>query len=438
MSDVNAYCDSGSSPPDAPVAAGSGKHSPNTARGDTLALEANSSLPLKGIERMARRRFQRGQLLLRGTKHPVWIGRWREDLVQDGKIHRVQRWETLGTKADYPTRKLALRELEGRLSTINNVAYRPRPVAKFSDFANKWQRLVLPNLKPSSQPPIRSQLRKHLLPALGTVTMKDFSGELVQSFATGCDANPKTVKNLIATLRTMWNTARSWGYVEHDPFDGLVLPEWRKQEQRFFTVEEMGRIINAAQGPQKTLYWLAAEAGMRASELCALRCHDVNTDLCFVQVRNGVWRGKLHSVKSKAGERCFAISPQLAAHLARGLEGKTDDQFVFESSRGTPWDPNLIVRRKLYPLLDALGIERAGLHAFRHGNETAMDRMKVPVALRLGRLGHADTRMMVNYSHIIGEDDRKVAAEFGKILCATVCNVREEALTLKTQGLVIQ
>ena len=196
-------------------------------------LEANTGDPLlKGLERMARKRFQRGQLLLRGTRHPVWVGRWREDVIEGGQIKRVQRKEILGTKADYPTRKLAFRALEERLSNINNLTYRPRPVAKFSEFAEKWERLILPNLKPSSHPPIRSQLRKHLRPRLGTVAMKDISGELVQSFVADCDVNPKTVKNLIATLRTMWNSAKAWGYVGHDPFDGLVLPEWRKEEQR--------------------------------------------------------------------------------------------------------------------------------------------------------------------------------------------------------------
>ena len=109
----NAYCDSGSSPPpSAPEKARAEESSRYASGGDNLAHEANSGLPLKGFERMARRRFQRGQLLLRGRKHPVWIGRWRDDVIQDGKIERVQRWEILGTKADYPTRKLALRARE--------------------------------------------------------------------------------------------------------------------------------------------------------------------------------------------------------------------------------------------------------------------------------------------------------------------------------------
>ncbi len=65
--------------------------------------------------------------------------------------------------------------------------------------------------------------------------------------------------------------------------------------------------------------------------------------------------------------------------------------------------------------LTRLGIDGsgAGLHAFRHGHETFLDRRNTPVAVRLERLGHSDTRMMVNYSHVIGEDDRKIAAELG-------------------------
>ena len=56
----------------------------------------------------------------------LWIGRWREDVIVNGEIKRVLGWNPLGTIKDYPTRKLALRALEDRLLTINNVSYRPR------------------------------------------------------------------------------------------------------------------------------------------------------------------------------------------------------------------------------------------------------------------------------------------------------------------------
>ena len=95
---------------------------------------------------MARRRYQKGSLLPKSGLpiNGLWIGRWREDVIQsDGSITRPYKWEVLGTINDYPTRKLALRALEARLSTINSPTYRARPTATFAEFANRWDATVL-------------------------------------------------------------------------------------------------------------------------------------------------------------------------------------------------------------------------------------------------------------------------------------------------------
>src|SRR5580692_6883704 len=50
------------------------------------------------LEKMARRRFQRGSVLLRGKRKPKWVGRWREDAINpQGKPIRFNRKEVLGT-----------------------------------------------------------------------------------------------------------------------------------------------------------------------------------------------------------------------------------------------------------------------------------------------------------------------------------------------------
>jgi hypothetical protein len=46
---------------------------------------------------MARRRFQKGQLKLVGDK---WIGRWREDVIEQGIVRRIRRKVLLGTTKD--------------------------------------------------------------------------------------------------------------------------------------------------------------------------------------------------------------------------------------------------------------------------------------------------------------------------------------------------
>jgi hypothetical protein len=55
---------------------------------------------------MARRRYQQGRLFPRAKNPPRWIGRWREDILQeDGSVERVERSIALGTKTDLPTER---------------------------------------------------------------------------------------------------------------------------------------------------------------------------------------------------------------------------------------------------------------------------------------------------------------------------------------------
>ena len=90
---------------------------------------------------------------------------------------------------------------------------------------------------------------------------------------------------------------------------------------------------------------------------------------------------------------------------------------VFATRNGTPWDANLLVKRKLYALLDSLGIERSGLHVFRHANTTLMDRLGVPLRVRQRRLGHSDPTLTLSvYTDIASEDDARFVAQLDDIL----------------------
>jgi integrase len=229
----------------------------------------------------------------------------------------------------------------------------------------------------------------------------------------------------------MWNSATAWDYVTHNPFKGLVLPEKQETERRFFTVEEVQKIINKSCEPQKSLYWLAAETGMRAGELCGLRTADMDLGRCTVNVKQTVWRGKVQTPKTKNSVRQFAISPKLADHLREFLKTRKPNplDLVFATKNGTPWDQNLVVKRKLHPLLKKLELEPCGLHAFRHTNASLMDRCNAPMKVRQERLGHdagSDMTMFV-YTHSVGEDDRTVARQLGELLRPDAPNLAENA-----------
>lgn len=395
-----------------------------------VSAEANTGNPLKGFERMARKRYQRGQLFLKGKKQKLWVGRWREDMIRpDGSAHRSRKSEVLGTLKEYPTRRLAERALEQRLSEtrINSLNYKPRPTASFREFAMKWQKDVLTQHKRSTQSGDRSRIRKHLIPELGDKCMKDVNRELLQSMVArkGNSLSPKSVRNLVALLREMWVQAKTDGYTQIDPFVGLVLPDRGLLNERCLTLDEMKVVIDSAQEPYKTYYWILAETGVRCGEACGLPTRNLLLNLGAIKITQKVWRGKIETVKSKKGNRLCEVSPQLVEHLRGYLRTWRPNRLglLFATKNGTPWDSDVVRKRKLYPLLAKLGIEKCGFHAFRHGNETVMDGEGVPMATRLNRLGHSDPRTTMNYTHVVSEDGRKIAARFGEMLTSPLATI---------------
>jgi integrase len=300
--------------------------------------------------------------------------------------------------------------------------------------------MVLSQHKPSTQSSTRSQLRKWLLPQLGSCALKDLDGQKLQAFVSGCRCNSKTIRNLVATLRMMWRNARAWAYVAHDPFDGLVLPKRGLVHTFTFSLEEIKRIICSASEPYRTFYCILAETGIRGGEICALRVADLDLEDAVIHVRQSVWRGKIQTVKSRKGNRRFPISTELVDHLRVHLRAWRPNVLglLFATGKGTPWDHSLVRKRKFHPLLKKLGIPQCGFHAFRHGNATLLDHIGAPMAVRQDRLGHAEAQTTMGYTHAVTADERRIADELGKILHVNERNEQQESVAVNPLTLRIQ
>ncbi len=373
---------------------------------------------------MARRRYQKASLFFRnGKRRKVWVGRWREDVIENGQVRRIRRAEVLGALSDFPTRKLAQRELDTRLTEINSPSYRARPTATFEQFARSWKAKILPSWKPSSTANSRSHLKRHLTAFFGKMQLREVGPEVVQQFVSLLQpkVSAKTLRNVVMTLRSVWGTAKAWGYVSHDPFDRLALPELGRNERFFLSLKEIQSILEAAKEPYRTFYWLVAETGFRAGELCGLRVEDLDLENCAVRVRQSVWRGNTQSPKSRAAYREVAISHELTEHLAGYVRTwrPNSRRLLFATRNGTPWHQDLVVKRHLRPLAKELKIvlpKGTALHAFRHTIATEMDRRGLPMANRMRRMGHSDAATTLRYTHAISEDERKFISELGRLL----------------------
>lgn len=369
---------------------------------------------------MARKRYQRGSLKLEGG---FWVARWREDVVVNGQVIRKPRKKQLCSLAEFQSKKLAQREFDRLiLNAINAVDYKPVHACTFTEFAKTWEETVMSQFKPSSKSSSGSVMQ-HLLPFFGAMPLKDIGGEDVQRFISEWELSGKYLKNVIADFKLIWKCAKCWGYVSHNPVEFVRLPKIQKNQRPAYTAEECYAIITAADEPYKTMYWIAAEAGIRAGEICGLAVRDLNFDLQKLFVVQSSWRGELQTPKSGNSIRRFNMSPELCEHLKTVIAGKSPSDLVF-SKDGKPYQQDHILD-KLDQLLMELRIavtvsivngkevvkkkKGYGLHSFRHFNATTMDQHNAPAAVRLARIGHGDLSTFLGYDHLVSADDVRIA-----------------------------
>jgi integrase len=384
---------------------------------------------------MARRRHQVGRVFVRGKKpNEVFVGRWREDVIQGEQTVRVERSMVLGTVAELKTKRIALRLLDPILARINSFDYRPSKFIALGKFADTWESQVLIHQKPSSVKAAQSHLRTYLRKHLGKVLLHELTPQIQQNFVTllSRKVSRKTVLNILSTLGSMMRTAKSWGYCTQPVTAGeLALPaDEIHNEPRFFTREQVRKIITIACNPWRTLFAIAAMTGLRAGEALGLQWDDIDLDRQLLRIRRAAWCGKIQSVKTKSSETALPIPNALVVILREyRAEWQPNPQgFLFVTRNGRPPSSNNVVEHHLWPILDALGIPRCGLHAFRHTHTALLlDSGATPKVVQR-QLRHADARTTLEiYGHVIGDSQRDAVNKVGDLLrleakfCALVC-----------------
>jgi len=336
----------------------------------------SARLPQRSIEpssergSMARKRYQKGHVYLDGDK---WKGRYRDDVITSGGTQRIRREVILGTKRELPTKHLAERRMEVALARINGLDYRPGRVATFEEFLERWKAEILTKQKPSSVRSVKSHLRCYILPQLGKLQLEQFGVENQQTFISRIaekGVSRKTVLNVLGTLSSVLTTARNWGYTCQDvDLEKLRLPSrGARYEAPHFTVDQLQRILSIAEEPWRTMFCILTMDGLRAGEVLGLQWGDVDLDRKLLHVRRSAWYGQIQTVKSETSETVLPIPTALATILKeyRAQWQPNPQGLLFVTRNGRPPSSNKVVQYRLWTILDALGIPRCGLHAFRH------------------------------------------------------------------------
>ncbi|MBI1983829.1 MAG: site-specific integrase [Acidobacteria bacterium] len=371
---------------------------------------------------MARPRWQTGWIFKRGTKNPVWVGRFREDaLAEDGSRIRRERSVILGPVREI-TKRQAQRLLSERLADINQGRHKPEFMIPFERFVlERWEPNIYPTLRYSTVKNYRYLIRRHLLPFFGQLCLPQIGPLDVQMFLSekAKHISGKTVLSLRNLLSKIFGTAKRWEFIPSNPASGAQVPSLADTKERVtLTPQQVRALLAELEEPYRTMVLLAVLSGLRRGEIFGLRWKYVDFGDGSITVAESNYEGRQAPPKTRASRRKVYVDSAALDALARLHPALSQpDDFVFHTERGTPMSPHNVSRRELRPACERAGIPVVGWHNFRYTYATWADPSRESIKALQSQLGHTDSRLTLSvYTQPIPDAQRGLASKIARVL----------------------
>ncbi len=279
-------------------------------------------------------------------------------------------------------------------------------------------------------------VRSHILLTLGAVPLQKLTVAHLEAFkgeslARGLGA--RTVTVCLMRLRQMLAQAVDLNLIAANPALCVQKPRVCSRRARTWTAEQARRFLAvASQSPYGPILAVYLGSGMWRGEALGLRWRDVHFAHHTLRVEQtvGMERGRTvikPKPKTEASRRTIAVDTAIIAALddhrdrqqerrVQADDGWQDHDLVFASSRGTPINPNNLLR-DFWRLVEQAGVPRIRIHDLRHTHITLAIQAGAPIAAVSRRAGHARVSTTTDiYAQVTPDMHAEVADRISALL----------------------
>ena len=239
----------------------------------------------------------------------------------------------------------------------------PEPEPTVADLAARCMRAyVKVHCKPKTEKLYRTAIDRHIVPALGTMPVKDVRSKHVIELHQRLRDTPSMANHVVAMLSKMFSLAETWELVPHGRNPCKAVSHYREQSrERFLTPDEyrsarMALRETEAAGsmwpPAIAAIRLLMLTGCRKSEILTLKWDDVDRTAGELRLRDG-----------KRGPRMVPLTPPVQKVLD-GIERIEGNPWVIRSRKPGACLPDLTY---YWNRIQArAGLEGVRVHDLRH------------------------------------------------------------------------
>jgi integrase len=278
-----------------------------------------------------------------------WYGRWREDVLEEGRVIRKQRSVKLADVSDRYRTKADVRPLLAeKLRPINEGRHRPESTLPVADFVEDFYLpFVKENYKPSTSVGYQKIWKKHLAPRLSQITLRDFrtvdAANLLAEIHRQNKLGRTMLKHIKAFLSGVFTYAKNQGALDGiNPVQDAMIPKKAAapEETHAATLEEvlamMDTLDKAGEKKARAAVAVMFFAGLRPGEARGVCWEDFDGKRLFV--RRSIWRVWTTSPKTESSVKPVPVIEPLLGILAEGARGRRQAK-LWANTTWTIWLP---------------------------------------------------------------------------------------------------
>jgi len=277
--------------------------------------------------------------------------------------------------------------------------------------------------KPTTRKAARSAIRKHILPALGTVPLRKVERQKIMALHGSLSETPAMANFVVGVISRMFTLAEAWGMVPDGANPCREIVKYRaRSRERFLTDGEFRRLGEELAGAvaegKVTVHAAGAIrllmlTGCRSNEILTLKWSDVDLPNSEVRLRD-----------SKTGPRAIPLAAAAVKVLA-DLPRVPDNLWVIAGRiKGT----------HLKNLSSSWGLVRARadlndvrIHDLRHSFASRALALGEPLPMIGKLLGHKKAQTTARYAHLERESVKEAATRIAASIVEDVLPGRGSA-----------
>ncbi len=275
---------------------------------------------------------------------------------------------------------------------------------------------ALAKKKPRSAKSDESNLRNHVVPALGHKKVAAITRADIAKLHHAMRGTPGAANRVLALLSKMFNLAERWGLRPDgtNPCRHIDRNPERKME-RFLSGEEIGRLGAALAEAERTRTELPSAiaairlllfTGCRLSEILTVQWDQVDYE-----------RSCLRLPESKTGAKVVYLSPP-ALEVLSGIERQEGNPYAITGAK--PGSHLVNLRKPWHRIRERAGLADVRLHDLRHSfaSMAAIGGLSLPMIGAL--LGHTQPQTTARYAHLLDDPVKQAMSMVGERISAAL------------------